>query len=90
MLGVCALPYLLTSVVASAPVVAPSACSAVSPSSKTHEPTTASGSPLYFSNGSFMLRVRTQVLLEMHTVVVNVAGTLLRLPSDKPIKPTQT
>ena len=36
----------------------PSTCSDVMiSSSKTQEPFTASGSPLYFSNGSFMLRV---------------------------------
>jgi len=49
------LPALLTPDVAAAPP--PPICSTVLVSSKTHEPNTASGSPLYISTGSFMLRV---------------------------------
>ena len=54
-LGLRSLPALLTPNVAAAPP--PSICSTVPLSSKTHEPNTASESPLYLSNGSFMLRV---------------------------------
>ena len=41
--------------------------------------------PLYFSNGSFMLRVLWSS--SMHAVIVLVPGTLLRLASDQPTKP---
>ena len=52
--GLDTLPDLLT-----AWIRFPSTCSDVMiSSSKTQEPFTASGSPLYFFNGSFMLRIR--------------------------------
>ena len=79
--GLRSLPALLTPNVAAA--LTPSTRSTVLLSNKTHEPT--SGSPLYISNGSFMLRVLWS-RVEMHTVVVEVASALLRLSSDLPPK----
>ena len=79
-LGLRSFPALLMPNVAAAPP--PSTCSTVLLSSKTHEPNTASGSPLYISNGSFMLRV-----LWSRSSCTRWSSTLLRLSSDQPPKP---